>query len=117
MKRGLCTGMHVCLYNLKLQDKAMIQGIYSLIIEDFAKNSDVHDDGISVVSAVAYAAQEHFGFLVGDFQKYLKAGLEKFQEKDVFKVSLDYISQLSKSCKAEFEPFITEIITPLIFCL
>jgi hypothetical protein len=70
-----------------------------------------------VVSAVAHAAQEHFGFLVNDFQRYLKAGLEKFQEKDVFKVSLDYISQLSKSCKSEFEPFIPEIITPLIFCL
>lgn len=45
----------------------MIKGIYNLIIADFAKNKDVHDDGISVVSAIAHAAQEAFGFLVADF--------------------------------------------------
>ena len=70
----------------------MIQGIYNLIIEDFSKYNDVHDDGISVISALAHACEAQFGPLVSDFQKYLKAGLEKFQEKDVFKVSLDYVS-------------------------
>lgn len=109
--------MHVCLYELKLNDQSMIKGIYNLIIEDFAKSKDVHDDGISVISAIVYAAQEHFGPLVQDFQKYLKAGLEKIQEKDVFKVSLDYISQIGKCCKNEFEPYVAEIVQPLLFCL
>jgi hypothetical protein len=52
----------------------------------------VHDDGIAVITALAYSAKLHFAHLVPEFFNYLKVGLEKINEKDVFKVSLDYIS-------------------------
>jgi hypothetical protein len=52
----------------------------------------VHDVGIAVITELAYSAQLHFAHLVPEFFNYLKVGLEKINEKDVFKVSLDYIS-------------------------
>ncbi len=62
------------------------------MIEDFKQTRDVHDDGIAVITALAYSAKLHFAHLVPEFFNYLKVGLEKINEKDVFKVSLDYIS-------------------------
>ena len=37
VKRGLCTGINVCLYGYKINDPELMKGIYKLIIDDFAK--------------------------------------------------------------------------------
>lgn len=52
----------------------------------------MHDDGIAVITALAGNTESLFANCVPKFFDYLKRGLDKYNEKEVFKVSLDYIS-------------------------
>lgn len=76
----------------------MISGLYQLIINDFKLIKDVHDDGIAVITSLAFASKEKFQRFIPEFFDYLKVGLDKYNEKEVFKVSLDFIAQISKNC-------------------
>lgn len=78
---------------------------------------DVHSDGLYVVSALATVMEEHFVPLLPDSYSYIKHGLSKVSEIDLFKSSLGTLGDVCRSCPVQFDPYLAEVIPALLNCI
>ncbi len=101
-KQNVKSGVQACLHqsitkqtNITMEE---CKAIYNLIINDFQVVKDVHSDGLYVISALATVMEENFIPLLPDSYSYIKHGLTKVNDIDLFKSSLGTLGDICRSC-------------------
>lgn len=78
---------------------------------------DVHSDGLYVISALATVMEEAFDPMLVNCYDYIKHGLSKVNDLELFKSSLGTLGDICRSCPNSFVNYLAEVIPALLNCI